>query len=131
MPARKRRTNSPIKASGQNTTRKCLDFIESHGFQEEWTQLGLTDDDLQVLQKTILAQPTSGSVVKGTNGLRKLKFFPHSKGGARRWMRVGYVHFPDVSMVLLVVVYAKNEQDDLSAADRKTIKQASDNYPET
>jgi len=33
------------------------------------------------------------------------------------------VYFPEAAMVLLLVAYAKNESDDLSAADKKYIRE--------
>ena len=37
-------------------------------------------------------------------------------------MRIGYVYLQDHSVVLLVIAYAKNEKDDLTPADKKTIR---------
>lgn len=71
----------------------------------------------------IQADPTGRPIVKGTGGLRKMRFAPPKKRGARKWYRVGYVYFPDAATVLLIVAYAKNEKDDLSSADKKYIRQ--------
>jgi hypothetical protein len=97
-------------------------FIELHGFRDDWRTLGLTDDELWVVQEVILADPKGSPVVPGTGGLRKLRFAPQKSKGKKDWFRVGYVYFPDAGTVLLVVAYAKSERDDLSAADKKDIR---------
>jgi hypothetical protein len=84
-----------------------LDFIELPQFTKCWEKLGLDDEtDLTALQLGIMADPTGGDVIAGTEGLRKLCFAPDrwniGKGGAAR---VLYVHFEQFGIVLLCVVY--------------------------
>jgi hypothetical protein len=96
-----------------------VNFIELHGFQDDWKHLGLTDPDLWMAQTMIGADPKGWPVIKGTGGLRKLRFSPPKKSGRRKWCRLCYVYFEEAAVVLLVVAYAKNEIDDISPADRK------------
>ena len=101
-----------------------LDFIELHGFTDEWHDLGLNDDDLLVLQIDIMRGPGAAPVIKGTGGLRKVRFSPPRwRTGKRGAARVCYVYLQEWSIVLLVTVYLKKEKDDLSAAERKAIRQ--------
>ena len=100
-----------------------IHFIEASGFRDEWRRLKLEEDDLWAIQSTIGFDPTSAPVVSGTGGLRKLRFAPPGSKGRRKWFRVCYVYFQRQAVVLLVVVYAKNELDDLSSADKKFIRQ--------
>ena len=83
----------------------------------------LTDDDLRALEVTLMERPDAGAVMKGTGGLRKLRFAPPSwsvgKSGA---MRVCYVHFPAYDRLYLVTLFAKNEQENLTAAERKAVR---------
>ena len=101
---------------------RVLTFIHATGFDDDWSELGLTDEDLRVIQQMIQENPTGPPVVKGTGGLRKMRFAPPKKRGRRNWFRVCYVYFPVAATVLLVVAYAKNELDDLSPADKKFIR---------
>jgi hypothetical protein len=70
----------------------------------------------------ILKGPLRASVIRGTGGLRKLRFSGRKstrrKSGANR---VCYVHFPEFGTIALAVVFGKNEKDDLSAVDRKAV----------
>jgi len=53
-----------------------LNFIHAHGFESDWKDIGLRDEDLWVMQLMIQADPEGSPVVKGTGGLRKLRFAP-------------------------------------------------------
>src|SRR5215472_4614459 len=76
-------------------------FIHLDLFDEEWSDLGLGDDDLQDLQGAILAAPDRFPVIPGAEGLRKIRFAPtradRGKSGA---YRVGYVRLPEFGFVL-------------------------------
>lgn len=70
-----------------------------------------------------MANPLGAPVVRGTGGLRKIRFSPlRWTKGKRGAVRVAYVYFEEYKIVLLVVAYAKNERDDLSAAQTKEIR---------
>lgn len=102
-----------------------LIFTEMRGFQSDWKQLGLNvEHDLLALQLTMMENPHAGPVIQGTGGLRKLRFAPPRWGtGKRGALRVLYVYFEEFGHVLLVTVYAKNEDDNFSEADKKRVKQ--------
>lgn len=102
---------------------RWVNFIEMHGFRDDWRQLGLGDDDLWVAQSMIGANPKGSPVIPGTGGLRKLRFAPPKKTGRRKWYRLCYAYFPEAAVVLLVVAYAKNEKDDIPAADKKYLRE--------
>ena len=101
-----------------------LRFVLLPGFEKGWKRLRLTDEDLQALQMAIMAAPEGAPIVPQTGGLRKLRFAPGrwnvGKSGAAR---VCYAYFANVSVVVLVRVYAKKDKADLSAAERASIKQ--------
>jgi hypothetical protein len=79
---------------------------------------------LQSLQRAVASAPFAGAVVKGTGGLRKLRFAPARwKTGKSGALRLCYVYYPDYSAVLLVAAYAKNRQETLSAAEAKAFRE--------
>ena len=65
-----------------------LSFIHIAAFTKRWRQLGLTDEDLQMLEQQLIEQPEAGDVMQGAGGLRKVRFAPPSlhrgKSGALR-----------------------------------------------
>jgi hypothetical protein len=101
-----------------------LHFIEVPGFTKAWDALGLDDeDDLMALQLLIMSQPKAAPVISGTGGLRKLRFAPARwNTGTSGAARVCYVYFEKYGIVLLVCVYDKHKQDDLSDAGKKIIR---------
>ena len=49
------------------------EFIHGKKFDEQWSALGLNDDDLKDLQRILLENPKIGSVIQGTGRLRKME----------------------------------------------------------
>lgn len=97
-------------------------FLHLDIFDDEWADLGLGDDDLQELQSAILASPQRSPVIRGAEGLRKIRFAPSREArGKRGAYRVGYVWFREFGFVLLVTVWGKSDKSDLSARDRNVI----------
>lgn len=100
-----------------------LHFIELDGFVDDWKELGLDIEmDLWGLQIAIMSNPTEPPVIEGTRGLRKLRFAPSSWNvGKRGAVRACYVYLPEHWTVLLVMAYAKNRKDSLSAGEKRDI----------
>jgi hypothetical protein len=98
-------------------------FIHLAGFNRLWHAQELSDEDLQALEASIMQNPQRPAVMKGTGGLRKIRFAPPSRDrGKSGSMRVGFAQFPEVRRVYLVTLFLKKDEDNLSAADRKAIK---------
>ena len=98
--------------NGENGQR-LLGYIESHPFREAWPTYGLTEDDFAELENMIRRQPEAGRVIRGAGGLRKLRMAAAGRGKSGGY-RVLYAIFERHGLVLLVDVYAKNEQEDIS-----------------
>ncbi len=101
-----------------------LHFVEMDGFRDDWEQLRLDDEnDDWALQILIMCDPKGSPVIKGTGGLRKIRFAPEGWNvGKRGAVRVCYVYFPEHWVVLLVAAYSKNEKDDLTNKEKKEIR---------
>ena len=97
-------------------------FIELPLFRSKWKDLGLNDDDLLRLQEEILADPKVGDVMRGTGGIRKMRFaFEHrGKSGS---VRVIYIDFEVYEKIFLITAYPKNEKDNLTQAERNELRQ--------
>ncbi len=84
--------------------------------------LGLDDDDLRSLELMILADPTRPPVIRGTGGLRKIRFVGRkSARGKSSAYRICYASFPEFGTIALAIVFGKNEKADLNQADRRAI----------
>src|SRR5436190_20518963 len=87
----------------------------------------LDDDDFARVQGLLLARPDAGKVIPKSGGLRKLRVA--AKGhGKRGGARVIYYWVVDRDRILLLDIYAKNEKDDLSAAELKQLRILIEDY---
>ena len=97
-------------------------FIELPGFTRAWANLRLGDDDLRALQGFILDGPERHPVISGTGGLRKIRFAPSGAGrGKSGAYRVCYACFLDDGVIVLAMVYGKQEQADLTTLQAREI----------
>jgi hypothetical protein len=101
-----------------------LHFVELPEFSGDWDALGLNDEeDLTLLQMAIMANPKGAPVVRGTGGLRKLRFAPGrwncGKSGAAR---VCYVYLETHWTVVLMMVYGKGAKESLTSEEKSLIK---------
>lgn len=122
--AKERRTGTLVYRPDEVSPEDFLHFVETDEFGNDWSRLGLdVEEDLWALQTLIMAAPESGPVIKGTGGLRKLRFAPErwncGKSGAAR---VCYAYFKEHWTVLLVMAYGKGRKETLTAAEKGGIK---------
>ena len=97
-----------------------MTFIEDDGFQRRCKGL-LDDEALGVLMDWLAARPDAGKVIPGAGGLRKLRWA--AKGhGKRGGARVIYFWWLADDKILLLDIYAKGQQEDLSAAEIAKLK---------
>jgi len=97
------------------------EFIYFKTFEKHWRELGLTDNELIFLENLLMDNPNTGDVIQGTGGLRKMRLaLPHKgkSGGAR----VLYVDFVSHEKTILMAVYAKNEQENISDVQKQQYK---------
>jgi len=97
------------------------EFIHGKKFDEQWQLLGFNDDDLKELQSILLTNPKVGSVIQGTGRLRKMRYARGNRGKSHS-ARVCYVDFEIYGKIFLVMVFAKSEMENLSNAEKNTIK---------
>jgi hypothetical protein len=98
-------------------------FIQTHGFRKEAVRLGLSLDDLRAIENQISDAPHRWPVISGAPGLRKMRFAPEGRsGGKSGGVRICYFVMDAEHHVFLVTIFAKNEKQNLNAADRNAIK---------
>lgn len=100
-----------------------LHFVCLDGFEDEWIELGLGEDEMEAMEIFIMCGAKDAPVIQGTGGLRKMRFAPESwntgKSGAAR---VCFVYFPEWNLVVFVTVYRKSEHDSLSGECKTAIR---------
>jgi len=85
----------------------------------------LSDDEYRLLQQALLERPDAGKVIPGSGGLRKLRWSVEGRG-KRGGVRMIYYWFTEQSAVLLLFMYPKNIQDDLTSDQLKKLKKIID-----
>ena len=97
-----------------------LVFKETSFFSRQVGEL-LADEELNALQWYLLANPDSGDVIPGSGGLRKLRWAGSGRGKRGGLRVIYYWHVPH-SVILLLLAYPKNEQENLTSAQIKALK---------
>jgi hypothetical protein len=96
-------------------------FVETTVFTRRLTAV-LTDDEYRRLQEALLRRPSQGAVIEGTGGIRKLRWAQQGRG-KRGSLRVLYYWHAKREMFLMLFLYQKNEQGDLSPQQRRLFAQ--------
>lgn len=98
----------------------AIEFIETSLFTRQIKQIA-TDDELRVLQNELIAQPMKGDLISGTGGLRKVRM---ATGGQGKSGSARVIYFlATAEVIYLLLAYAKNEKDSLTAAEKAELKQ--------
>jgi putative component of toxin-antitoxin plasmid stabilization module len=87
--------------------------IESTTFQKQVADIW-GEDELTAFIDWLAENPLVGDVVPGTQGARKIRWAAKGKG-KRSGARVIYFNRLDAGFILLLAVYAKNEQENMAA----------------
>lgn len=84
-------------------------------------KLGATEADVIAMENAIAANPEAGAVIKGSGGMRKIRFgFGGSgKSGGGRTI---YYAITDEDVVYLITAYAKVDKADLTPDEIKLFK---------
>ena len=98
-------------------------FIELPPFQRVRAEY-FDDASFKALQIELMKNPEAGDVIKGTGGLRKVRYADEKRGKRKRGgLRVIYFWKDSDDQFWLFTVYDKDEADDLTAEQRKMLKQ--------
>jgi len=81
----------------------------------------LLASDYKELEKLLSIRPDSGALIPETGGLRKIRLKSSSKG-KRGGFRVCYFDFPEYEQLFFIVIERKNEQENISKADKAVFK---------
>ena len=80
----------------------------------------LDTESYHLLQLRLVGDPEAGDLIRGTGGLRKIRWQGAGRG-KRGGVRVIYYWAASDDVVLMLLMYGKNERDDLSAEQMKVL----------
>jgi len=102
-------------------------IVETSVFTRQIQAL-LSDEEYRLLQSQLVANPQLGKMIPGSGGLRKARWSVGGRG-KRGGIRVIY-WFGSGEVILMLFVYPKNVQDDLTREQLKTLRKIIDEeYP--
>ncbi len=97
-------------------------FVELPAFARHRADY-LDDSAFARLQVELMKNPEAGDLIRDSGGLRKLRFADTRRGkGKRGGLRVIYYWWDSGSQFWLFTVYDKDQADDLSPEQRRTLK---------
>jgi len=95
-------------------------FVETPIFTRR-VQRYMDDEEYGEMQAFLTLRPDAGNVIKGTGGMRKLRWAGSGRG-KRGGLRVIYYWWVAKDRISMLLAYPKNEQDDLTAEQLKQLK---------
>lgn len=95
-------------------------FKETSVFTRQALAL-LTSEEYRGLQIELAAHPHIGSVIRGSGGLRKLRWARQGRG-KRGGVRLIYYWAVQQSQIVLLLLYPKSEQDGLAPRQLAALK---------
>lgn len=96
-----------------------MKFVETSVFTRRITEV-VSDDEYRLLQEALLRRPTHGDLIEGTGGIRKLRWGEQGRG-KRGGFRIIYYWNATREIFLMLYLYRKNEQKDLTAEQRRVL----------
>lgn len=98
-------------------------FIESVSFTKTVYKY-LNEDEYKNLQMKLIDRPSSGDVIPGCGGIRKIRWAEKPKSrGKRGGVRVFYLSLEETRHIHLLAILEKTKKDDLSFDEKKILKE--------
>jgi len=94
-------------------------FVEASVFTKLLPEY-LDDEAYRRLQAYLMNEPDAGALIRGSGGVRKVRWAARGKGKSGG-VRVIYYWVTAEDQILMLTIYAKGEKEDLGAADLKRI----------
>jgi len=101
------------------------EFIESPIFSNHIYDY-LSEEEYSALQQFLAWNPDAGDVVKGSGGVRKVRWARQGSGKSSG-VRVLYFAKSAAGQIYLLVIYAKSVRDSIPGQTLKKIKEAMEN----
>ena len=96
-----------------------MTFSELSNFTKQVIRL-LDDESYTELQLALFHRPELGRVIRGSGGLRKVRWAAKGRG-KRGGVRVIYYWFVADELIAFCRIYPKNEKENLTAGEIKSI----------
>jgi mRNA-degrading endonuclease RelE of RelBE toxin-antitoxin system len=95
-------------------------FTETEKFVSQAVKI-LGEESINELQLFLCEYPDDGDIIKGSNGIRKMRWAASGRG-KRGGARIIYYYAVSNERILLLDIYPKNEKSDLTAKELKNLR---------
>ena len=95
-------------------------FRETHRFTKRMADL-LSDEEYAKLQNDLCNEPQIGAIIKGSGGIRKMRWSFGGRG-KRGGARVIYYWAVSREKIFMLDIYAKNEKEELTQTEIKELR---------
>jgi len=102
-------------------------IIETAAFSRLIQEL-MNDDDYRKLQEALITRPEMGDLIKGSGGLRKVRWKLAGRGKSGG-VRVIYYWAVSADQIRMLYVYRKSRQTDLSPDQIAVLKEIVERWP--
>lgn len=92
-------------------------FIETSLFTAQLARF-LSDEEYRQFQTYLMAHPDAGDVIRGSGGIRKVRWGARGRGKSGG-VRVIYYWVTAAAQIYLLTIYGKSERSDI---DRETLR---------
>jgi hypothetical protein len=99
-----------------------MEIIETSIFTKRIIEI-LKDDEYKALQNFLCQHPKSGDLIRGSGGLRKLRWNLQGSGKSGGIRNI-YYFFEDENTILMVFVYKKSETENLTQKQIEALRKA-------
>jgi len=82
----------------------------------------ILQEDFDDFKEELAKNPEMGDVIPGTSGVRKARLKSASRG-KRGGSRVCYYDITEKKSIYLLLIYAKNQQENLTSEEKKILKE--------
>jgi len=103
-----------------------MTFIETPIFTKRVKKV-LTDDEYRLLQHSLIIRPSSGKVIPNSGGLRKVRWST-TGSGKRGSLRIIYFCEIKSDIIYFLLIYKKNEQENLTPKQLKILRKIMKEY---
>lgn len=103
-------------------------IVETSIFSRQLQAL-LPDEEYRRLQIALVLHPEMGPIIPGSGGLRKVRWSLSGRG-KRGGVRIIYYWAVSEELILMLLIYSKSEQDNLTSQQLKVIRRiVEEEYP--
>lgn len=95
-----------------------MKIVRTKRYIKDLRRVGASPSDISALEQAIASDPTSGAVVPGLGGIRKIRFAIGNRGKRGGGRAIYFLILAD-DMAVMLFAYAKNEREDITAEQRK------------